>query len=371
MTMPFEDGGAPDVASVLLGSALHVKRGENVVIETWNHTLPYATACVVEARRLGARPLLFLEDEAAYWRSIDMAPTVGKWSAVGSQEWAALAQADAFVFFPGPADRPRFRSLPLAIRSALVGYNDEWYRRAKSTKLRGARSLLGYASDAQAAVWGVGGPAWREQLVRGTVEADWKSMPSDAARAAQKLKAGKELRITGSNGSDLKLKLRGRTPIPDDGVVAADDIKAGRNMANEPPGSVVVALDEKSAEGLVVANRPSFLPDGRVDGGQWEFKSGHLVNSWYTEGQSTFDAGYQAAPRGKDILGFFSIGINGALTGGVPQVEDQEAGAVTLGIGGNQFYGGSNRCPFFSWIVLGEATVAVDGRPLCDRGKIL
>ena len=366
------DETAPSrLAESVLSSALRIRRGENVVIETWTHTLPYASACVVEARRLGARPMLLVEDETAYWRSLDLAPAVAKWSGVPDAEWAALAKADGYVFFPGPADRPRFRSLPLSTRGKLVGYNDEWYRRAKAARVRAARSLLGYASDPQANHWSVAGPTWRDQLIRGAVEANYPQIQADARRVAQKLKGGKELRVTGSNGSDLTVKLRGRGPTVDDGVVGADDLASGQNMTNSPPGSVAVAVDERSATGLVVANRPSFLSDGRVEGGQWEVKAGHLVNYWYTDGQPAFDSAYQGAPKNRDILSFFSIGLNAALDPGVPQVEDQEAGAVTLGIGGNAAYGGSNRCPFFSWVVLGEATVAVDGRPLADRGKIL
>ncbi|MCI4335832.1 MAG: aminopeptidase [Thermoplasmata archaeon] len=367
---PDEATGA-QFAGALLGGALRLKRGEDVIIETWNHTLPYATACVVEARRIGAHPILWVEDEAAYWRSLDVAPSVSKWGGVGRHEWKALAETDGYVFFPGPADRGRFRSLPNSTRGALVGYNDEWYRRARASGLRGVRSIVGYASDAQAALWGVPGTTWREQLVTATAEADLKQIQHDAARISGKLRAGKQLRVTGANGSDLTMKLRGREPWSDDGVVGPDDLKAGRNMTNAPPGSVVVAVDERSAEGLAVANRPSFVPDGRLEGGQWEVKAGHLANAWYTEGQSSFETTYQQAPKGKDVLSFFSLGLNAALAPGVAQVEDQEGGAVALGIGGNQYYGGSNRCPFVSWIVLGEATVAIDGKPLVDRGKLL
>jgi len=366
-----DEAGNAQVAEAILGRALRLKRGENLTIETWSHTLPYAAACVVEARRIGARPLLILEEEGAYWRSIDAAPAVQRWSGVGSHEWAALAKTDAYVFFPGPADRRRLRSLPPAARSALVSYNDEWYRRARATRLRAARCLLGYASDAQASHWGVNASLWRSQLIRGTVEVDYDQVQADAARLVPRLKAAKVVRITGSNGSDLTVRLRGRTPWQDDGVVGPDDLKAGRNVTNAPPGSVVVAVDEKSAEGLLVANRPSYLAEGRVEGGQWEVKAGHLANHWYTEGQTFFDAAFQAAPKGRDVVSFLSIGLNGALGPGVAQVEDQEAGAVTFGLGGNVYYGGSNRCPWVSWIVLGEASIAVDGKPLLDRGKVL
>lgn len=366
-----DDATAAKFAGALLGGALRLKRGENLIIETWNHTLAYAAACVVEARRIGARPMLWVEDETAYWRSLDVAPTVGKWGGVGAHEWKAIAEADGYVFFPGPADRGRFRSLPNATRGALVGYNDEWYRRARAAHLRGVRSVLGYASDQQAALWGVSATTWRDQLIRATAEADLRQIQADAARLASRLRAAKQIRITGANGSDLTVRLRGREPWRDDGVVGPDDLKAGRNMTNAPPGSIVVAVDERSAEGLVVANRPSFTPDGRLEGGQWEVKGGHLANVWYTDGQPAFETSYQQAAKGKDLLSFVSLGLNAALAPGVAQVEDQEAGAVTLGIGGNQYYGGTNRCPFVSWIVLGEATVAADGRPLVDRGKVL
>ncbi|MCI4362646.1 MAG: hypothetical protein L3J77_05600, partial [Thermoplasmata archaeon] len=74
--MATDGTAASSLARSLIGGALHVRSGENVVIETWNHTLDYARACVVEARRIGAHPLLWLEDETAYWRSVEEAPTV-------------------------------------------------------------------------------------------------------------------------------------------------------------------------------------------------------------------------------------------------------------------------------------------------------
>lgn len=175
----------------------------------------------------------------------------------------------------------------------------------------------------------------------------------------------------GSNGTDLTVHLRGRTPIRDDGVVDATDVKTGNNVAVAPPGYVAVAIDEKSASGLVVANRPSFLRPGRLDGGQWEFEHGQMVSGSFTDGGEIFERMTQEATTGWNRGGFFSLGINPALDPGVPQVEDQEAGAVGIGIGGNEGYGGSNRNPFLAWLIVGEATVALDGKPLVDRGKLL
>ncbi len=366
-----EAAGPVQLARSLLGTSLDVRRDENVVIETWNHTLPYATACVVEARRRGAHPILLLEDEAAYWRSIDLAPGIGRWSRVGTHEWAALARSRAYVFFPGPADMPRFRSLPQEPLSQLLAYNGEWYKRARAARVRGVRSVLGYASEPQAEAWGVSAATWRQQLVRAAVDADAAEVRQNAARVARALGKGHTLRVTGSNGSDLTVRLRGRAPTVDDGVISAEDLRSGHNLTVSPPGSVAVAIDERSAEGTFIASRPSFLNFGRLEGGQWEARQGRLVNTWFTDGQPAFDERYAAAPKGKDVVSVVSIGLNAALEAGVPRVEDQELGCVTVGVGGNVGYGGTNRSAFHAWLVLGEASVAVDGAPLVDRGHIL
>jgi leucyl aminopeptidase (aminopeptidase T) len=366
-----EEASPPAVARSLIGSVLAVKRGEHVVVVTWNHTLAWAASCIAEARRVGARPVLLLEDEVAFWKSLDLSPSTRTWSGLSAPVRAALHHADALVYFPGPADRPRLQALPARLRSPFLEVDDDWLRQARAHRLRGVRCLLGYASDAQAEHWGVPGAIWRGQLIRGITEVDYGAMRTNAVRATRLLVKGRELRVTAANGTDVRLRLRGRTPWVDDGAVDAEDLRRGRNLSAAPGGSVVVAVDERSAEGTVVANRTSFLSSGRVEGGQWEIERGRLRNYWYTDGAESFERGFTNAPRGRETVALFCLGLNPALPPNVPQAEDQEMGSVTLAIGGNTLYGGRNRCRFLSWITLGEATVAVDGAPLADRGAIL
>ena len=369
--MRSEDTTPAAVARVLVNDALQAKRGEQVVIETWNHTLVWAAACVAEARRVGAHPLMFLEDEGAFWRSLDLAPSIPRWSRMGEHESAALRRSDAYLYFPGPADRPRLHQLSPAQLSPLLRADDAWTTQLRRAGTRALRCMLGYSSDQQADRWGVPGAMWRSQLLRGIAETDYRQVRRDAERLAQRLQHGRELRITASNGTDLTLRLKGRPAWIDDGIVDSQDLRAGRNIATAPPGAVVVAIDERSADGTAIASRPSYLSEGRADGGQWEIQAGRLLQYWYTDGAGAFEAEFGRAPRGREVVSLFSIGLNAHLPAGVPQAEDNEAGAVTLALGGNTLYGGSNRCSFLSWIVIGEATVAIDGKALCDRGSIL
>lgn len=369
--MPSDEASPAALARALVGSGLALRRGEHLAVVSWNHTLPWAAACVAEARRLGARPFLLLEDEGAFWRSLELAPAVRAWSEIGTPIRSAIARADALLYFPGPADRPRLHALPPHLLAPFLGSEDAWLRRARASRVRGVRCLLGYASDAQAELWGVPGATWRSQLIRGITEADYGALRRNGRRAARLLARGRELRLTGPNGTDVRLRLRGRRPWVDDGTFDREDARAGRWLSTAPAGAVVVAVDERSAEGTAVANRPSFLSRGRVEGGQWEIEGGRLRNYWYSEGGAAFDAEFAQAPRGRETVSLFAIGLNPALPAGVPQAEDQEQGTATLAVGGNTLYGGRNRCRFLSWLTVGEATVAVDGAPLADRGQIL
>ena len=359
------------VARALVGSALGLRRDEHLVVLSWNHTLPWASAVVSEARRAGAHPLLFLEDETAFWQALENARSAPRWSVVPRTARAALQRADALLYFPGPADRPRLRSLPPELVTPLLGHDDLWLTPRSRTGPRRLRCLLGYASDATAEPWKLPGAMWRSQLLRGIAEADYPRITEAGRRAERLLTTGLEVRITGDDGTDVRLRLKHRAPWLDDGRVDPLDRRKGRTVATSPPGLVVVAVDERSATGTAVANRPSFLPAGRVAGGQWEIDGGRLRNYWYAEGAEAFESEFAGAPRGRETVSLLGLGLNRALAAGVPQAEDMEEGTVTLAIGGNTVYGGANRCRFLSWIGIGGATIAVDGVPLCDRGQIL
>ena len=54
------------VARKVISESLSVKKGESLVVETWNNGLPFARSVVVEARRIGAVPVTLFEDEQAY-----------------------------------------------------------------------------------------------------------------------------------------------------------------------------------------------------------------------------------------------------------------------------------------------------------------
>ncbi|HEV2428252.1 MAG TPA: hypothetical protein VGV64_00175 [Thermoplasmata archaeon] len=356
------------IATQVLTKTLRLRRGQCVLIDAWTHMMPWAQAFVLSARRLGIRPTVLYEDEATYWRSVESARAedVG---AFPEPERAALSKTDGFVFLWGPEDRPRLRALPKKVNQALTGYNGAWYQTAAKAKIRGCRIEFGQATAPAARLHGVDLGSWRNELLEASL-VDPLLLQKEAARLAGRLKKGKRLTIHHANGTHLELALVGRAPVVDDGIVAPEDVRTGNNMTSIPAGAVYVAVDERTADGLFVANRTSFPTSGPTQGGRWTMEGGRLTQFTYGDGLERFQAAYDAAGRAKDRPGFVSIGLNPRLHL-CPGLEDFERGTLLFGIGANGSFGGKNPPPFQAWLGLAGAHLDVDGRPLVADGEIL
>jgi leucyl aminopeptidase (aminopeptidase T) len=368
--MPAESSTPADqMAKNVLRNTLKVRPGENVVIETWSETVPWATPFVAEARRIGANPILLYEDEAAFWEAVRTGhgPRTGQ---VGTHEWAALAKSAAYVFFFGPSEWPKFEDLPAKQQKGIAAYNQEWYKRAAKAKIRGARVYLGRTSRLAADRWKLDLDAWREELVRASLvpPADLHRL---GTRIGQRLKNGKQVTVRHSNGTEISFRL-GKFPVQlDDALVDADDLKGKNNMATIPGGVVGVAIDHTSAQGAVVGNHTTYPDSGPVSGAHWTFDGGHLVGQSYESGGEPLEAAFAKAPKGgRDRLSYFSIGLNPEITK-LPQMEDQELGAVMFRLGGNTFQGGKNASPFAAWSVVKGADVTIDDKPVLREGRIV
>ncbi len=353
---------ATRVARSILQRNLRLRAGERVTIEAWPHTLPWAVALAREARRKRALPVILYEDEGAYWDVVGSggAKLLGT---AAAHEFAALGKTDVYLHMWGPGDRMRLNRLPPAQQESLVGFNDAWYASARKTGLRGARLELGRPYPSLAEAYGVPLEVWTDQLVAGSL-VDPAELGRRAAPIAAALRRGRRVRIRHPNGTDLTVGLAGHSPRVLDGRPRTDDPKRPFDLlATVPSGLVRVALDETVADGTLVANRTCYYDDGAARSATFEFSGGRLASARFGSGGERFDGPYAKGGRGRDQPGLLSIGLNPALHD-TPQLEDIEAGAVLVSVGGNGQLGGKNRSPFFGWGIVAGATVEIDGRSL-------
>ncbi len=349
---------------------LRVRAGENAVIESWDHTLPMAKALVDETRRVGGQTLHIYEDEEAWWRAIDRGQSrlLGRSSA---PEWAALKAADVYLHCWGPGDTDRIERLPERTFDAALGWFSSWYETARKAGLRGGRVAVGFATDGRAKQWGLHRARWEDRILRACLD-EPAEMAKRGARLYRVLSRGRKVRITHSNGTDLEVALAGTAPRLQDGTPHPRDPRYGPSdmLAQIPGGRIDVALDAKTAEGRIRANRRTNIWWYWSAGGTLEFASGRLRSFSFDDGEAEFARRYRSGTAGRDRTGSITFGLNPAARD-VPNLETIELGSVTVVVGRNQHLHGTNGSNFMNWVTLAGADIAIDGTPVIRAGALL
>lgn len=358
----------------LVRNYLSVQRDENVIVDTWSHSLRMATTVVDEVRRVGGRAFLAYEDDDVWWRAVERKQTelLGRLS---EPYWAALGAADVYVMFWGPGDSARIERVPAQRMDETTGWFDRWYKTARSAGLRGARMDVGFVTEPRVRHWGVSKRAWREGLLRACL-VDPDEMTRSGESLSRALAGRKRVRITHPNGTDVEVGLAGARSVIADGTVDPKDRSLGPYgmMANVPGGEFLIALDAKTAEGTMVATEPSYdltwYPWRTYRGGTFTFSGGRLIWFSFEKGEAGFAKHYARAKPGKDRTGILTIGLNPAAKR-LPLAEVIQRGSVRLTVGSNANLGGTNLSDFCGWITTAGAEVTADGVPIVRSGRVL
>ncbi len=359
-----------EAARNIVSKYLKVRPGENVIIESWNHTLPMATAMLDEVRRVDGNALLIYNDEDSWWRAIDrkQSKLLGRSSA---PEWAALKAADVYVNFWGPADTDRLERIPDKTGDEAFAWNWPWYAVARKTGLRGVRMTTGFVTEGRARRWGLDRARWEEKVLRASL-IDPEEIAKSGTRLSKVLSRGKRVRITHSNGTDLEVALAGVAPRMQDGRPQPWDRGSSDSgmLTNIPAGFVDVILDSDTAEGRFHANRRTNIWWNWHAGATVEFADGKLTSYSIEDGSGELARQYASGTAGKDRASALTLGLNPAVKD-VPNLEKWERGCVSLAIGGNRGLGGTNGSNFFTWFCLAGSEISIDGTPIVRGGKFL
>jgi leucyl aminopeptidase (aminopeptidase T) len=357
-------------ARTIVTKYLKIRAGENAIIESWNHTMPLATATLDEVRRVGGKVLFVYNDEDAWWRAVDRKQTrlLGEASA---PEWGALKAADVYFNFWGPGDTDRIERLPEEPGDEMFAWNWPWYAVARKAGLRGVRMTAGFVTESRARKWRLDLERWEEQVLRACLT-DPEELARRGARLRRALARGKRVRITHVNGTDLEVGLTGVASRLLDGRTRPyrrGDSPSGM-LQQIPAGTLDVVLDSKTAEGSFNANRRTNIWWNVHAGAKVEFADGKLSSFSFKEGGEEVVRQYEHGTAGKDRTSVLKLGLNPAVND-VPNLETVEAGSVSLQIGSNRYLGGSNGSSFFTWFSLAGSEIAIDGTPVIRAGKMV
>lgn len=206
------------------------------------------------------------------------------------------------------------------------------------------------------------------------IDTDYATLQARAREVAGVLTAGRHVRLTSPEGTDLTMSIEGRTAIASDGVISEEDRAAGGGALAVylPAGEAFVAPVPGTAEGRVVVDRLVF--QGReVLGLELTFAGGRLTGMTAASGLEPLRALYDASDDQKDELTAIDVGLNPDVR--VPEGSRLRtwvpAGMVTIGIGNNLWASGANSSAFFLPIHLVGTTLEVDGAAVVRDGQLI
>jgi leucyl aminopeptidase (aminopeptidase T) len=302
----------------IITDCLGVAAGEDVLIVADAETRELGDALRGRAAATGADAVLALMDERADNGTEPPAPVA-----------AALAAADVFV-------APTSKSL-------------------SHTRARKA------ASDAGAR--GATMPGVTIDMLARVMAVDFAALRARSATIARALSQADEAHLSCPRGSDLRLDLRGRDGIADDG-----DLSAPGAFGNLPCGEGFIA--PAGGDGTIVASSLAAIGLA-AEPARLTVRDGRLAEAAGPEGERLLEALSAHGDAGVN-LAELGVGTNdrATLTGNV--LEDEKIlGTVHVAFGASAGIGGTVAVPIHLDVVVLDATLTVGGEPILEAGRLV
>jgi leucyl aminopeptidase (aminopeptidase T) len=302
----------------ILTRSLAVTAGEEVLVIVDPDTLPIGEALRDGARGLGAEVTLAAMDQRASHGAEPPRPIA-----------AAMAGCDVFI-------APTTKSLSHTQARA----------RASGAGARGATM-----------------PGVTGEMLERVMAGDYERMVERSRTVGALLDAAAQARVRCPRGTDVTLELSGRPGLADDGVLtepgAFGNLPAGEGFIAPLGGSGTIVAS--SLAGIGVSEDPAHLT----------MEDGRLVAAERGGGPELL-AELRAHGELGTNLAELGVGTNESamLTGNV--LEDEKIlGSVHLAFGASAGIGGTVSVPIHLDVVVMEATLEIDGRPVLEAGRYL
>jgi len=219
------------------------------------------------------------------------------------------------------------------------------------------------ASEAGARVASM--PGVTDEMLARVMSADLRLLRKRGAALSRALGGGSEARITCANGSDLRLRLDGRSAIIDAGALSMRGA-----FGNIPCGEAFIAPVDGVGDGKLVVDG-SIAGVGKVETPvELTIRDGHLVDATGPEGATLMEL---LTKHGEDGTNVAELGIGtneeAVLTGNI--LEDEKIlGTAHVAFGASAAIGGSVQVPVHLDCVILEPTVEIDDKKVAGGGEL-
>jgi beta-lactamase class A len=321
-------------------------------------------AHVVEALKPSRGERVMLGGDPEYFQEL-AAPLHRRLKAAGAVEVENLNSADIYLWLPLSK-----REISPDERRALADWLDrgDTHREIHFHWAEGSVDVDGLHGEHSAAL---------DRAYENALDIDYPALSQAQDQAIALLRSG-VVRVRTPAGTDISFRVGGRPFNKQDGDASAERMRAARVRVDReielPAGVLRVAPIESSVNGRMVIPRARF-PKGVARNVLLEIHHGDITLVSADESLDAVESALRAGGPAARKFREFALGFH-------PKLEASEgsatlpyygygAGVVRMSLGDNTELGGNVRGGFVRWFFFPDATVAVDGRPLVNRGKLI
>jgi len=359
------------VARNLVQSA-KVAVGDKVIITGSVRDATLMEHIAIEAMKAGGQTLIALASEQLTRRSYDEVPAMYD-TLAPTLDLAIINTFDVQIAIDVGETEGLLAGVPQARRTARAKanepVNEAFFRRNLRLVNLGnglyptatlARRLGIEQSALAAAFWKGSGVAAEALRTRG------ETLRSSFAKA-------KKVTLSHANGTNLSFGVDTGRGFISDGAITLEKVQQGGGAASTwlPAGELILPAAAGTAEGKVVIDKT--LWDGQeVRGLTLTYSKGRLTAMTAESNLAGLKAAYDAAGGAKDQFGYIDLGLNPEtmLPVGTGRIIWTAPGAVTVGLGDNRGFGGTNASDFGLATQIGGATVKADRTIIIENGGL-
>ena len=370
-SLAFAEAEHRDVAKSMVASAM-VKPGDKVWVSGSVRDYALLEDLAIETMKAGGQPMINVTSEQLMRRSYDEVPA----SYDSQPPTLDLAMANTFDVSLGvdvgenegvmdgvPAERIAARSKAnMPVMQAMVERN------IRSVSLGNGL----YPTQALASRLGV--------PLADLTATFWKAVavPPEALRTKGEsmratLVAAKKVTLKSANGTNLTFGADAVKGFVSDGAITPERVKQGNGAASTwlPAGELLVPVAMGSADGTIVIDKMAFRGK-TIEGLRLAFSKGKLTSMTAKSGLEPLKAQYDAAGSGKDRFSYIDVGLNpeAKLPTNTGRIVWMAPGNVTIGLGDNSGWGGTNVSDFGLAAAVTAPTLTVDGKTLIEKGAL-
>lgn len=358
-----------NLAKSVVNDCLRITDKDNVTVLLYPHNLPLAEDIAEECFKKGADVLLNLYTDR-YLTSYHDLLSVESLRQPSVFCRALTESSTAEIYMSGTYDPAVLRNIaPEKNAASSEGESKAHYPLIRERKVRSIGIGLALVTKPRAKVYGFSYDKWN-RMMQAASSVDYQRLAKTGRALADSLKDAKSLTATGPGGTRISFDVSGRQWRLSDGVIDEQDMR-NENFNDEiPAGSLYVAPVEDGARGRVTFNTGTPVMGANVIGLHLSFENGKVVQFSGDSSAARLKKDWEKGTGDKDRIGYFGIGFNPRAKTGYT-INTVAYGAVSIGIGGNEFFGGKNKSSFFHVGTLIGATVEADGRTVISKGKIV